>query len=194
MAIIPGIYASQISGHLQTGNYFKIATVTAAGGETSLSFNSIPGTYKHLQIRGIAQDTYNSVVGSQTPLMQFNGDIGTNYAFHYIWGLPNSNFAGASGSATSNGINLPKMVPYGLSTSIFGVGIIDIVDYANTNKNKTVKCIGGLDANITGGNNNIAPDITSGLWMSTSAITSITINKAITSFFAGSTFTLYGVN
>ena len=191
---IPGVIASSISGHLQTGYFFKIATVTAAGGETSLSFTSIPSTYKHLQIRGIAQDTYNAVVGSLTPLMQFNGDTGTNYAYHYIWGAPNSGTALTTGGATTSGINLPKMVPYGLSTSIFGVGIIDIVDYANTNKNKTVKCIGGVDANITGGNNNIAPDITSGLWMSTSAITSITINKAVTSFFAGSTFTLYGVN
>ena len=190
---IAGVIASSISGHLQTGNFFKIATVTAAGGETSLSFNSIPGTYKHLQIRGIAQDTYHATVGSLVPLMQFNGDTGTNYAYHYIWGAPSSGIALAGGGATNNGINLPKMVPYGLSTSIFGVGIIDIVDYANTNKNKTVKCIGGTDANI-GGNNNFAPDITSGLWMSTSAITSITINAAVTSFFAGSTFTLYGVN
>ena len=191
---IAGVIASSISGHLQTGNFFKIATVTAAGGETSLSFNSIPGTYKHLQIRGIAQDTYSAVVGSASPVMQFNGDTGTNYAYHYMFGAPNSAIILTGGGATNNGINLPKMVPYGLSTSIFGVGIIDIVDYANTNKNKTVKCIGGLDANITPANNNIAPDITSGLWMSTSAITSITINKAIVSFFAGSTFTLYGVN
>ena len=186
MAIIPGIYASQISGHLSTGNFFLISSVTATGSETTLSFSSIPSTYKSLQIRGIAMAVNATYTRNWN--MTFNSDTGTNYAYHYLLG--NGSTASAGGGAT-NANTLSGLSVAGSSLANTPAPmIIDIIDYANTNKNKTVKSLTGVNNN-GGGAQEVT--ISSGLWMSTAAITSIqlVINGV---YAAGSKFTLYGVS
>jgi hypothetical protein len=55
---ILGIIASAITGNLVTTSYESIATVTVGGGgSATIDFTSIPATYTHLQIRGIARST-----------------------------------------------------------------------------------------------------------------------------------------
>ena len=54
------------------------------------------------------------------------------------------------------------------ATSTFGTFIIDILDYANTNKYKTTRALAGYDGNGSGG-----PSLDSGNWRNTNAITSI---------------------
>ena len=61
---ILGVIASGISGHLTPpwpdNSYYQIGTTTVgAGGSSSITFSSIPATYTHLQIRGIASNTAN---------------------------------------------------------------------------------------------------------------------------------------
>ena len=52
---ILGVIASQITGHLSTNSFESIQTVTVgSGGQSSISFSSIPSTYKHLQLRCFA--------------------------------------------------------------------------------------------------------------------------------------------
>ena len=62
MAPILGIWASQnYSRYSITGSYESIATVTVgSGGSSYIEFTSIPGTYTHLQIRGILRNTGSS--------------------------------------------------------------------------------------------------------------------------------------
>ena len=58
VSIYPGVVASGISGHLftPTGRYESIQTATVdSAGTASITFSSIPSTYTHLQIRGIAK-------------------------------------------------------------------------------------------------------------------------------------------
>lgn len=186
MTPILGIMASQISGHLTPPSSFEsIATVTAAGGETSLSFTSIPGTYKSLQIRGIAKSASTS--DNTTGLnLRFNSDTASNYWYHVLRGSGStadafnagttsiSIYGGAIGNTTSN---------------LFGAFILDVIDYASTTKYKTTRAFAGNDSNNAGANH-VALD--SGLWSSTSAINSIQIN-AIISHVAGTTFALYGI-
>jgi len=74
----------------------------------------------------------------------------------------------------------------GSTTSGFG-GVTDILDYASTNKNKTVRTLGGFDANGSGYVN-----LTSNLWSNTAAINTITIN-AVGTFNQYSQFSLYGI-
>jgi hypothetical protein len=78
------------------------------------------------------------------------------------------------------------------TSGIFGVSIIDIHDYASTTRNKTFRFLTGNDRNGAG-----ILALFSGLWMSTSAITSLTfvpnnIGGAQT-FISGTTFSLYGI-
>ena len=185
---ILGIIASSQQAAVSTA-FESIATITAAGGESSLSFSSIPGTYKHLQVRGIIKDA-SAGANFTSGNFQFNSDSGTNYARHDLNG--NGSSASASGTASTFYIG-PLDVPYAGLTSIFGAVIIDILDYASTSKYKTARFFAGLDTNNATLKGSV--DLASGLWMSTSAINSITFGTGTANgFAAGSTFALYGIN
>jgi len=76
------------------------------------------------------------------------------------------------------------------SANCFGVVVIDILDYANTNKYKTTRALAGLDINAAGGF--IA--LRSGNWRNTNAITTITLKPESSRIFAQySQFALYGI-
>jgi hypothetical protein len=183
-----GIYASQISGKLwaPAGAYDALATVTLSANAASVTFSGIPSGYKHLQIRGICRDTRSDVSNSNA--VRFNGDSAGNYSAHLLYGdgisaysagLPNESqadlFTSASASSASN---------------IFGVFVMDILDYANVNKYTTTRTLSGFDRN-GGGQVNIS----SGNWRNTAAVTSIDIRPLYGSpqYVQYSQFALYGV-
>ena len=179
---ILGIMASQISGHLATpNNYESIATTTLTSNSTTITFSSIPATFKHLQIRSSARST-----GSDGYIkVQFNSDTGANYSYHYLEG--NGSTTSAGGGATQNQIYVFGFAS--TTASIFGASVIDILDYANTNKYKTTRTLSGYDMNGSG-----YIDFDSGNWRSTSAITSIDLIIVSGNNFAQySSFALYGV-
>jgi hypothetical protein len=186
---ILGVIASGISGHLTPpSSFYSIATVTAAGGETSLSFTSIPSTYKSLQIRGIARTTA-AIGGVAECYWRANADAGANYAFHRLYGDGTS--AVATGIVSQTEIQFgPYQAGSGTTAGTFGSAILDIVDYASTSKNKTFRIFQGLDANTASTTFRVATN--SGVWLSTSAISSLTIYGSA-AFAAGSTFALYGI-
>ena len=175
---ILGTVASQFAGK-PFSSFESIATTTVgAGGQATITFSSIPATFKHLQIRGILR-----TASDQSVLLTFNSSSST-YKNHYLEGNGSSVSAGAE---TNSGIAL-----YGLSVSnanIFGGFIWDILDYADTNKNKVLRALQGYDRNGSG-----YLDFDSGLWVNTSAITSVTIvPTGGTTFQQYSHFALYGI-
>lgn len=186
MSPILGIYASQISGHLwaPSGAYDSIATVTVgSGGAANVEFTSIPSTYTHLQIRGIARDASTS--GSIN--MQFNTDTASNYSRHAIYGDGSGAYASAASTIAFVRPGFVATSSYGSNT--FGAIVLDVLDYANTNKYKTMRSLAGVDNNGSG-----EMDFRSGLWQSTSAITSIKLYVDGGSNFAQySSFALYGI-
>ena len=175
-----------------TGSFESIATFTAAGGETSTTFSSISSSYKHLQLRVLYRDTYSGGAQTCDLLLQFNGDTtAANYTLHYLRG--DGSAVAASGSTSNGSI---QMTYFGVSdsstASVYGTGIADIIDYANTSKNKTVKGFGGGDNNGVG-TTSYRLGLSSGVWLSTSAITSIKVMPGITAFKAGTSIALYGI-
>jgi hypothetical protein len=189
MSPILGIYASSISPSLNASSYSSIATVNAAGGggSTSLTFSSIPSTYKHLQIRAIYRSTTSG--GTDNIAFQFNGDTGANYTTHALIG------DGAAASAAAypgyNYMYLPSASPDGGNASgLFGAAVIDILDYTNTSKNRVVRALSGFDDNGAASYRRVV--FSSSLWLNTAALTSI---RFVTSanIAAGSTFALYGI-
>jgi hypothetical protein len=185
MAPILGIYASQISGHLYpgpTGAYDSIATTTVgAGGSSSITFSSIPSTYTHLQIRGIG-----SLTSDNESRIQVNGDTGSNYAWHQLL----SNYAGG-GSLISTAASSTTSIKGQVSYDQFSPFVFDILDYANTNKYKTIRTLSGTNNNSTGTNSYVR--FSSGLWMNTNAISSITIFPVSGNFAQYSQLALYGI-
>lgn len=179
-----GIFASQLINNLE--NFDSIATVTVgSGGASDVQFNNIPQGYTHLQIRGIARC---NVSGTNQQLQgRFNGDSGSNYASLVLQG----NGTSANNLSYSN-INVFVCGQIVGSTGLadtFGAAIIDILDYRNTNKNKTVRSFSGHDQFGSG-----FSYLPSALWMSTSAITSISLFPTTgNSFLQHSSFALYGI-
>ena len=187
MSPILGVWASAQQSAFVIGDYESIATVTLGSAASTISFTSIPSTYTHLQVRGIAR-TAGSDASYQHLTFQFNSDTGSNYYSHGLYGTGSSAFAHADGSLSANPLsyNLPTSTQ---TASTFAGGVIDILDYANTSKYKVVRALGGFDSNGGG-----ALGLYSANWNSTSAITSITLKVYQGSnFAANSTFALYGI-
>lgn len=168
-------------------SYESIATSTVgAGGATSIDFTTISGSYKHLQLRGIARTNRSSATQDWYEIT-FNSDTGSNYSSHDLAGDGGSAFAGSVVSGSY--IELNKAATSTSGTSVFSAIVIDILDYGSTAKYKTVRSLGGLDMN---GSGTIAFD--SGSWRSLNAITSISINAGNgTGFLQYSSFALYGI-
>ena len=173
------------------GSYESIATVVVgSGGSSSISFTSIPSTYKHLQIRAILSTVQGTDRGNSALYARFNSDSGNNYSWHQLKGSGSS--ASATGYFSENTIYGSDTWYSGGAANVFGAMVMDILDYANTSKYKTVRILNGFDSNsATTGNTSVG--LNSGLWMSTSAISTITIPNNGFNFKEYSHFALYGI-
>jgi hypothetical protein len=188
---ILGIIASSFrSAAGPEGAYDSLATVTVpSGGVASVTFAGIPSGYKHLQIRAIGRTT---TAGSSDNAIhiRFNGDSGSNYSYHAVFGDGGSAFSYAVTSSASGQIS--QLPTAGRTANAFGSSVTDILDYANTSKNKTIRSLCGNSTNDTAG----LIGLISSAWYSTSTVTSITLISAATGAFTFaeySTFALYGV-
>jgi hypothetical protein len=169
-------------------SFESIETITVASGTSNeISFTSIPSTYNHLQIRLIARTNRSSNTEANL-LIRFNNDTGSNYAYHDLFGDGASVTVSAATSQTK--IIANRLTGASATANIFGSIIIDILDYKNTNKYKTVRAFGGVDRNGAGG-----ISFSSGLWMNTNAITEIdfTTIEGSFDFTQYSHFALYGI-
>lgn len=192
MPILRGIIASSISNSALAGNFTSIATITAAGGEASLTFSSIPQTYKALQIRGIAKDN-TTTVGDDGFVLRFNGDsTSANYNYQYLFG--NGSTVTAGGSSSSGGIpsSFGELTSSTGTTSMFGVSVIDVIDYTSTSKYKIAKLVSGGDENVS--STNFALALSAGFWLQLTAINSVTISAGGGTFVANTQFALYGIS
>jgi hypothetical protein len=162
------------------GAYDALARITVpSGGLSSVIFAGIPTGYKQLQIRTITACSAGANPGTR---VTFNNDTtSSNYRYHYLVGTGTSALAGSNNSSDF-------FTAGGAVTTSPGTGVIDILDYANTNKNKTIRTLSGYDANGSG-----TVSVFSGLWMNTNAITTIQLAPASGSWNQHSFFALYGV-
>lgn len=184
MNILGIIASSKLSA---VGDFESIATVTVgSGGAANVEFTSIPSTYTHLQIRCIHRSTATSAGAFYAIKYQMNNDTGSNYTYHYIVGTGSAANAYAGTSQTDGWAGV--CTSDGITASVYSAGVIDILDYANTNKYKTMRVLNGTDANGTG-----EAFFMSSLWMSTSAITSIKLYPNAGNWKQYSHFALYGI-
>lgn len=171
---------------------YHIGSVTVTGSSTpSMDFTNIPQTFTHLQARvSVRMQASQGVPYDLTILV--NGATPTQFAFHRLSG----NGASASGASFINDtvFRVPLVVPNSFHTSnVFGTSIINILDYSNTSKGKTVKAFGGHD--VSGGTEPNAGwiNLTSSMWSGTSGITSLSF-ASFGNFAIGSRVDLYGIN
>ena len=172
-------------------SYESIATATGNGSSGTITFSSIPSTYKHLQIRAIYRDTYAPAsLNTVSYKIQFNTDTASNYTQHFIKGTNATVVASGGANLTSIIIDTSGANSAASNTLILGASIVDIIDYADTSKFKTVRAFEGADLNNATDSKIV---LLSGLWRSTSAISTITITANVTAFSTNTTFALYGI-
>lgn len=163
--------------NLDKGSMFPLGVFTLAStGTGTIDFTNIPQIYKHLQIRA----TFNNLTAARNVAMTLNTSI-TSTRWHYIYGNGATMFAGES---TQNLITVQD----GISSTNMYAMVLDILDYTNTNKNKTVRTLLGYDNNGNG-----IVQFSSNLYATTSAITTIRLAIADYNFVTGSQFALYGI-
>ena len=177
------LYTSMLAGNATfdpfapSGAYDSIATTTLGSSTATITFSSIPSTYTHLQLRmsGISNATNRICIA-------YNSDTTTsNYNSHYIEGNGETAYAGnVTGVAGNTYFTQSTTEPF--------TSIVDILDYANTNKYKVQRALSGNDRNGGG-----TVSLYSSLWLNTNAITSLTITITSTTFAANSSFALYGI-
>lgn len=156
-----------------------IANTTTTSTTAGITFSSIPGTYKHLLIIGNAKaSTGNTDIG-----VQMNGDTGSNYNAHMLYG----NSVGTQGSYRYNGTRAQLTDWSYTDTNVFNLMHGTIHNYANTNLWKIIN-FKSSRGNTGGGN-----DVGQSYWRSTSAITSLYIFGTTGNLAAGCTFSLYGI-
>jgi hypothetical protein len=159
---------------MPTSTYTPLATVTLGGSDSSITFSSIPATYRDLIMVINGSTTANADFG-----LRFNGDSGANYSFVYIGGAGSTSVSGASASETQVVLDA-----YFWRSSERGLVVAQIMDYSATDKHKTV-----LSRNNVG---NAGVDAFANRWANTAAINSILLFTG-QAFATGTTISLYGV-
>ena len=159
--------------------YEPIATQTASGSTSTITFSSIPATYTDLVLVTmikLASGTYGLRI-------RFNGDSGTNYSNTFLWA--NGSSVSSAVNSTVSSINLA----YGalLDSTNFWISTTNVMSYSNSSTYKTTI---SRDNDSTEG-----LDAISSLWRNTAAITQIDLTSTGSgiNFASGSTFTLYGI-
>ena len=129
MSPILGILASSYAA--PAGAFESIATQSVGGSSVaSITFSSIPSTYKHLQIRGIML----TAAAGGTVNATLNGDTGANYSRHRLVGYGTGTNSFGEGSISAFRI-FGEFAGTGASPIAAAI-IMDILDYSSANKNK----------------------------------------------------------
>jgi hypothetical protein len=169
---------------MPAGNtYVAIATQTASGSASSITFSSIPQTYTDLIVIMNAGQASPSV--NQTRLRVGNGtaDTGSNYSQTILFG--NGSSANSAKDSNVDYINFDYLAAPGISGD-YNTVIANFMNYSNTTTYKTILHRAGKATNGT--------DALVSLWRSTSAINIISLfTSAGNNWTAGSTFSLYGI-
>jgi hypothetical protein len=143
---------------MPTPTYDLLASNVLSSNASSVTFSSIPATYRDLVLVVTAKIT----VGTGGASMRFNADSGSNYNMVTMEGTGSATQSGSGSGYNALYVNLNNGELYTGPT----VSIIQIMDYSATNKHKsTLHRANGLSSTSVGA--------TAGRWASTSAINSI---------------------
>lgn len=166
---------------------FKLAeTAVVNNSITSVSFAGLNAFtsqgYKHLQVRYLLKNS-----GGTSDLdFRFNGQTSATYNRKIIRGTGSLAQSQSGGDDTK--VNFQEGQTASAGVGIFAVGIIDLVDFGNSQKTPVIRAIYGQNGSSVGDRIYMG----SGLFPTAQAITSITISTFNGNFQAGSRLSLYG--
>jgi len=156
---------------MPTATYIALANTTLSGTASSITFSSIPATYRDLVLVFNGSMSANNI----RLILRFNGSS-SNYTAVRMFGQGNV-------SDTQTQIDM------GYADGRV-VGIANIMDYSATDKHKTALVrFGDLGAS----NGETYTQAWAGRWASTNAINQVAVTVASGNIASGSTLALYGI-
>ena len=169
------------------GDFDSISTVTVgSSAQSTITFSSIPQTYKHLHLRITAKS--DNAYNYQEVALKVNGASGI-YTRHLLYG--DGSTANYDGRAQGDNAYFMSFIAGGNAPSqLHGINIVDFLDYSSTSKTKSISTLFGLDRNGSG-----FVGIESSQINSTDAVSSISITSQGpgNNFVQHSSFALYGI-
>jgi hypothetical protein len=162
-----------------TPTYIPLATQTLTSTASTVTFSSIPATYRDLVLVMNLFTTADTVIA-----VRLNGDSGNNYSWVWMSGLNNNTAASGSNGGTSADLQWTLQNPLGANPKLI---TYNLMDYTATDKHKTsitrISDTGSASATAYASR-----------WANTAAVNSITITRtAGGNYNTGSTFGLYGI-
>lgn len=168
-----------------------IATTTLTSNVATFTFTSIPQTYTDLVlVMNYAGCNSSGVAANTSAQLRLNADGGGNYSETVLYGFGSS---AAGGRETTQTVYWIADYGYIASTAnVFGTTILHFMNYSNTTTYKTIL---ERSAHVDSAQSvSMGSTLTTGLWRSTTAITSVDLRMNSTNLYrSGSQFTLYGV-
>lgn len=187
MLIPLGVLAA--SGSAGILAYDLIATGTGTGTNSVISFTSIPQDYRHLQVRWSAKNTQSGAQNGNINFTINNVSSGSTYTGHRLFGSGTTvQYQGQGTSTGANDFLLQESVSLNTTANAFSAGILDLFNYTDTSRNKTIRAhYGRADGTdiinfVVGTSSNTS-----------SAVTSLTFTARLDNFAAGTRFSLYGI-
>lgn len=188
MLIPIGILAASGAGG-GAGAFDLLETTVLTSSASSVTFSGLGAysDYKHLQIRMLIKSTSTSYDRLKVNL---NNDTSGSYVSHYLRG----NGAGVtSGNSGASQIAMYEIAHFtgtlSSDTVQFTPVIFDLLDFASSNKNSTVRALSGYKPST--GTSYV--NLTSGAYINTAAVTTIGLSCQGLNFQTGSRFSLYGI-
>lgn len=176
---------------LFVSDFDLIQTYELSGSQNTINFSSLnvnAADYEHLQIHIVARSDDTGSANARDLRLQINGDSSASYSWHTMASDGTGPYPSALASQTM--INGPANYPRpNNGTYQYGMTLIDVLDFASTSKNTTIRYIGGCrpvsgeDMVFFGG----------GAWYNTAAVTSIQLFPNVGNWAAGSRFSIYGL-
>ena len=157
---------------MPTSTYDLIASNVLTSSASSVTFSSIPATYRDLVLVVTLVASTNS-----TALVRFNSDSGSNYSYVRMQG-------NGSTATSASGSSLTSLWEQGADENP-NQYLLQIMDYSATDKHKTVLTRHNRPAAAVWG--------LASRWANNSAITSISFAAASGTYNSGSSWYLYGI-
>jgi hypothetical protein len=166
---------------MPTPTYTPLATITLSSSASTVTFGSIPNTYKDLVlvVTSAAGNTGAPGGNSRNLLMRFNGDTSNSYTRVIMSG------DGSTARSTSDTQSWFSLDWYGHTNNATHDHLIQVMDYSATDKHKTV---------LTRVRSTAATEAMASRWPSTSAVATISIFYDSNTLASGSTFSLFGIS
>lgn len=156
-----------------TATYIALSTITLTGAQATVTFSSIPATYRDLIL------VFSGTTSAGTTLFgRFNSDGGANYTFNGMFGN------GSSPGVVNGGSE--SFLYLGYPTTSRNTITVQVMDYSQTNKQKfALSRSSDASGFVTASVNR---------WSNTNAINTIQLSLASGTIAIGTTISLYGIN